>query len=205
MQLHFRPARADDVDAAIDLIYSSGPGAFDYVFADAAGDARHFLRRAFVDGAGQFGHRNHVVGEADGRVVAVGTGFGRESSATFTLAALRQILAHYGLRAAGPVVRGLRTEGVIRPPGRGEHYLAHLGVAPECRGQGIGRALVAHLLDAGRALGRSSATLDVAVDNPRAEQLYQRLGFAVVAERPSRLGNAHGHVPGHRRMALALA
>ena len=33
MPLSFRPARPEDVDAAVPLIYSSGPDAFDYAFA----------------------------------------------------------------------------------------------------------------------------------------------------------------------------
>ncbi|HEV2681194.1 MAG TPA: GNAT family N-acetyltransferase, partial [Rhodanobacter sp.] len=71
--LTFRPALAADVAAAIPLIHSSGPAAFDYVFAvSGVGDAQAFLRRAFIDGAGEFGWRNHVVGVLDGAVVAVG-------------------------------------------------------------------------------------------------------------------------------------
>ena len=74
MSLHFRPARAEDVDAAIPLIYSSGPAAFDYVFAGTPkGSAQDFLRKAFVSGAGQFGYRQHWLGEQDGQVVAAGT------------------------------------------------------------------------------------------------------------------------------------
>ena len=42
--------------------------------------------------------------------------------------------------------------------------------------------------------------LDVAVSNPRAQALYERLGFAVTGERASSLANAQGAVPGHRRM-----
>lgn len=135
MEFAIRRARAEDAQAAVPLIYSSGPAAFDYVFAQRGADARAFLARAFADGAGEFGHRNHVVGEREGRVVAVGTGFGRADARAFTLAAARQMLAHYGWRMAAPVVRGLRAEHVIRLPSAGEYYLAHLGVAPGARGR----------------------------------------------------------------------
>ena len=67
-QVRFRAATADDAEAAVPLIHSSGPAAFEYVFAvPGRGDARDFLMRAFVDGAGEFGWRNHWVGELDGR------------------------------------------------------------------------------------------------------------------------------------------
>ncbi|HZV37115.1 MAG TPA: GNAT family N-acetyltransferase, partial [Pseudoxanthomonas sp.] len=95
-------------------------------------------------------------------------------------------------------------ERVIQPPLRGMHYLAHLGVAPGLRGQGIGRALVAHLLEQGRAQGKRRMALDVATDNSLAQALYERLGFAIVGERHSTLANAQGAVPAHRRMERVL-
>lgn len=205
-KLHFRAATAQDVDAAVPLIHSSGPAAFDYVFAlPGQGGAQAFLRRAFVDGAGEFGWRNHVVGELDGTVVALGAGYGGETALAFTLAAARQIFAHYGWRhAPGVIARGLRVERVIPPPARGMHYLAHLGVAPARRGQGIGRALIDELVRRGVQQGCHRLVLDVALSNPRAQALYARLGFAVTGERGSTLANAQGAVPGHRRMERAL-
>jgi ribosomal protein S18 acetylase RimI-like enzyme len=200
--IRFRAASPQDAEAAVPLIHSSGPAAFDYVFAvPGRGDAQAFLRRAFVDGAGEFGWRNHVVGELEGVVVAAGAGYGGETALAFTLAAARQILAHYGPRhAPGVIARGLRVERVIPPPARGMHYLAHLGVAPALRGEGIGRALIGELVRRGEQAGRRRMVLDVALSNPRAQALYERLGFAVTGERASSLANAQGAVPGHRRM-----
>lgn len=200
--VQFRAATAQDAEAAVPLIHSSGPAAFDYVFAlPGHGDTQAFLRRAFVDGAGEFGWCNHVVGELEGVVVAVGAGYGGETALAFTLAAARQILGHYGLRhAPGVIARGLRVERVIPPPTRGMHYLAHLGVSPALRGQGIGRALIDELIRRGVQQGRRRMVLDVAASNPRAQALYERLGFAVTGERHSALANAQGAVPDHRRM-----
>jgi ribosomal protein S18 acetylase RimI-like enzyme len=200
--LRFRVATARDAGAAVPLIYSSGPAAFDYVFAvPGRSTALAFLQRAFVDGAGEFGWRNHIVGELEGVVVAVGAGYGGEAALAFTLAAARQILAHYGLRRApGVIARGLRVERVIPPPPRGVHYLAHLGVSPALRGHGIGRALIEELIRRGLQQGRRRVMLDVAASNPRAQALYERLGFAVTGGRRSVLANPQGAVPDHRRM-----
>src|SRR4051794_5913798 len=114
----FRPATPSDVDDAVPLIYSSGPAAFDYVFnVPGHASAQEFLRRAFLDGAGEFGYRNHVVGVAYGVVVAVGAAWSGASTLSFTLAAARQILGCYG-PIAGPsvMIRGIRVESVIPPP-----------------------------------------------------------------------------------------
>jgi ribosomal protein S18 acetylase RimI-like enzyme len=200
--LVFRPAQTADADAAVPLIYSSGPAAFDYVFAvPGRCGAQEFLRRAFVDGAGQFGFRNHVVGVEDGVVVAVGAAWCGRSKLAFLLEGARQIFACYGIGAAlGVMWRACRIEKIIAPPARSELCIGNLGVSPERRGGGIGAALIAQLIAQYRHTGIRKVVLDVAVSNPRAQQLYERLGFTVTAERRSRLVNAQGVVVNHRRM-----
>lgn len=203
--ISFRPARPEDVDAAIPLIYASGPDAFDFVFIQAArGDALRFLRRAFVDAGGEFSYSSHIVAEQGGRVVGIGAGYGGATTLPFLLAALRQIVRCYGLRAALPViVRGLRVERVIPPVSDTRVFsLVHIAIAPELRGTGIGHALCRHLIDTGRAAGFAHFALTVSVANPRAQVLYERIGFRCVGERISRLRNAHAVVASHRQMAL---
>jgi ribosomal protein S18 acetylase RimI-like enzyme len=201
MKIAFRSAVAADVEA-VPLIYSSGPAAFDYVFTlDSGPRAEDFLRRSFLDGAGEFGWRNHVVGELDGRIVAAGAGWSGEMGFRFMIAGARQILACYGpIAGAGVIGRALRVEAIVPPPSRTRFVVAHLGVRPETRGQGIGQALIEHLLDRGRRRGVGIAALDVAVTNPRGQALYERLGFVVAGERRSRLSNASVTVPDHRHM-----
>ena len=59
----------------------------------------------------------------------------------------------------------------------GEFYLDSLGVLPECRGFGIGRALIVAMRDRAFAEGYERVGLIVDFDNPDAERLYQSLGF----------------------------
>ena len=207
METVFRPARASDADAAVPLILSSGPAAFSYVFdVPGRGDAGPFLRRAFAHGGGEFGWRNHVVGELDGRVAAAGAAWSGRATPRFTWAALGQVVTHYGVVAGtGVAVRGLRVETIVRPPARDVWYVAHLGVPAELRGRGIGVSLVRYLLELGQSQGYARTELDVAFTNPAAERLYRRLGYEVVAERASSLANDRATVPGHRRMAAAIA
>ena len=202
MRIAFRPAAAADVEAAVPLIYSSGPAAFDYVFTvKGSPTAEDFLRSAFLDGAGEFGWRNHVVGEIDGRIVAAGAGWSGGTGFRFMIAGARQILGCYGpMAGAGVIGRALRVEAIVPPPSRTRFVIAHLGVRAETRGHGFGQALIEHLLDRGRTSGVEIAALDVAVTNPRAQALYERLGFVVTGVRRSRLSNATATVPGHRHM-----
>jgi ribosomal protein S18 acetylase RimI-like enzyme len=77
------------------------------------------------------------------------------------------------------MIAGLRLERIVRPPPRDVFYLAHLGVTPGQRGAGFGTQLIEHLLALGRASGFARAGLDVATTNPRAQALYERMGFVV--------------------------
>jgi ribosomal protein S18 acetylase RimI-like enzyme len=202
--LAMRAATPADVADAVPLIYSSGPSAFDYVF-DIGGtrDAPAFLRFAYLEGGGEFGWQAHRVAEVGGRVVAAGAAFDGRAVLRFTIAGALQILHFYGpIRAWGVMIRGLRTETVIQPPRAEEYYLCHLGVREELRGQGIGARFMRHLLEGLDPDRHRWASLDVAVTNPRAQLLYERLGFVVEALRASKLQNQHGRVPDHYRMRL---
>ncbi len=70
-------------------------------------------------------------------------------------------------------------------------------VAPECMGQGVGRALMAALIDRARTLGLRRLALDA---DPHAEAFYARMGFVTVGKSPS------GSIPGRflPRMAMDL-
>jgi len=59
-----------------------------------------------------------------------------------------------------------------------------MGVLPEYRGQGVGRALITRTLAWAREIGLQRVQLDVYADNGRARRLYASLGFQQVAVRP---------------------
>src|SRR4051794_4759165 len=56
-------------------------------------------------------------------------------------------------------------------------YLDHLVVAPECRRQGIGRALVRHAVGQARAAGASRIDLTANDEKQAGRALYESLGF----------------------------
>jgi len=203
--LTFRAAMRADVADAVPLIYSSGPAAFDYVFnIGGTRDAQAFLHFAYLHDGGEFGWQAHRVAEIGGRVVAAGAAYDGRVVLRFTIAGALLILRFYGpIRAWGVMVRGLRTETIIRPPRAEEYYLCHVGVREDMRGHGIGARVMRHLLEGLLAKRHRCATLDVAVTNPRAQLLYERLGFAVDVLRSSKLQNQRGRVADHYRMSRA--
>lgn len=61
--------------------------------------------------------------------------------------------------------------------------LSYLGVVPELRGRGLGRALVLRALREARRGGAAGLLLSVDARNEPARRLYQRVGFAPVESR----------------------
>lgn len=61
-------------------------------------------------------------------------------------------------------------------------HLCQVSVAPEFQGRGLGRLLVTEALAAFQRKGLATASLSVTVDNRRAYQLYEQLGFALRRE-----------------------
>lgn len=64
-----------------------------------------------------------------------------------------------------------------------EIHINNIAVRPECRGKGIGKALLEFVLELGAGLGARRATLEVRRSNAAALALYERLGFEVAGAR----------------------
>lgn len=73
--------------------------------------------------------------------------------------------------------------------------LLEIALTPAMQRRGIGTALVEWLHAAARSAGAGAIDLHVAIDNPRAEALYRRLGYVETASA----------WPTHRRMRRTLA
>jgi [ribosomal protein S18]-alanine N-acetyltransferase len=65
-----------------------------------------------------------------------------------------------------------------------EAELLTIAVRPAWRRQGLGRRLLAAIVDHVRTCGARALYLEVGVDNPAARSLYEAQGFSVVGSRP---------------------
>lgn len=61
-----------------------------------------------------------------------------------------------------------------------EVHILSIATHPDRRRAGVGAKLLAHALDAGRAIGATRATLEVRKSNRPAIALYERAGFCTV-------------------------
>jgi len=199
----FRHAEARDVDAALPLIYSSGPQAFDYGFQCCGKSSRDFLHFAFTDGNGFLGYKNHTVATLNGQVVGIVAVYNLSTYVRLSLGHLWQLWRFYPASSLIDLItRGARLQSIMPPPNQTTHYVAHFGVAEGLRGRGIGRSLLAYQFKKAQELGRTIYGLDVSVENPRAQALYESFGFLVTAE--NAFSGPPGTVPNTRRMAMPV-
>lgn len=199
----FRKATPDDVEVAMQLIYSSGPKSIDYGFATNDTAALEFLRFAFIDGKGLLGWRNHTVVTRHAEIVGIAATYNLPNYLRMSLEHLAQVWQFFGAAKFSSVARkGLHLQSLMPPPGRGVHYLAHFGVREDLRGQGIGTALLDFERRQGLALGRRIYALDVAIENTAAQKLYVQYGFAVTGE--NSFSGPAGVLGATRRMTLPL-
>lgn len=77
--------------------------------------------------------------------------------------------------------------GLNHTPEPGEAYISDLGVAADCRGEGIGRLLIESAEAWARRRQRERLTLWVAESNEGARALYEKTGFTTVRTRRSLL------------------
>jgi len=99
----------------------------------------------------------------------------------------------YVARTAEGAVAGYCTAWLVAD----ELHINNLAVGPECRGGGIGRALVEHSLGEAVRQGARRATLEVRRSNRVALRLYERLGFKAAGVR-------RGYYTNPREDALVL-
>ena len=98
----------------------------------------------------------------------------------------------------GDALLGTAKAGPNRP-GRGAHVsTASFMVAPEARGQGVGRALGEHVLAWARERGYRSMQFTAVVETNPAVRLWQSLGFEILGTVPEAFDSrAHGLVGLH--------
>lgn len=120
----------------------------------------------------QYSWRYALIAEIDG--VAAGAIVGYDGAQLYTLregtfAVLRE---HIG-----------RVPSIADETKAGEYYLDSVGVIPEFRGLGIGKALIESFCERAFTEGHERVGLIVDNDNPHAEKLYTTLGFERVGTR----------------------
>ena len=148
------------------------------LFARDRAQAERLLANSFRPELGLFAHRGVELGGLLGLEYARGPRF----------FGVRYPILRAEFGAAGALWRWgwLTLSHLYQRPRPGEMRIEAVVVAEAARGQGTGTALLDLACSHARARGCSALTLEVVDSNPRARQLYERLGF--VARKEERYG-----------------
>lgn len=139
------------------------------------------------------------------KVVGIGAFYSGKEYASLGFGNTKQVFRFFGFSDGWSVFRKcLRVQKLIPPPDKDTEYVADLGVKEEFRGQGIGTALLKRQMEVALSKKRHFYALDVAVNNPRAQKLYETLGFKVANERQFFISGRQGPIPNARRMEIDL-
>lgn len=114
--------------------------------------------------------RNTILAEVDGRVVG---GLTQYDGARY--AEMRAITFPLIEQACGIDYSDMDLE-----TSSGEYYLDSMAVLPEYRGQGIATALLRDGIARAQAAGIPNVSMIVSPENPKAQQLYESLGFQYI-------------------------
>lgn len=203
LPIEFRTAQACDTSTAVELIYSSGISAFEYGFNCGRYPARDFLSYCFADGRGFFGWRNHTVVTLNGSAVGIGAFYSGENYLRLSAELVWQVWHFYPLHIIASVLyRMTQLKSLMPEPAKNMHYVANFAVRADMQSKQIGTSLLRYHQEIAKQLGRNIYALDVSVANPRAQALYERLGFKVI-KRQSFKGKKNA-VPDTLRMEMSL-
>jgi ribosomal protein S18 acetylase RimI-like enzyme len=183
-----RPARPDDEDAVVALLYESATGMYD-LYAGSERRALHVLRAAFRTAGNSASREVVTVSEIGGRLAAAMAAFPAPAIEERARRFLRKTLRHTPPWTWLDTVRVFRLGGEVSPaPPVDSLYVDALATAEPFRRRGAARALLAAADDEARALGLAAVSLETALRNAPAQALYESSGFRIFEERAPRSG-----------------
>ncbi|MCG8312600.1 MAG: GNAT family N-acetyltransferase [Pseudomonadales bacterium] len=178
-RLDIRSAKPSDQGKIAELMYSSGADLYDYIYKSQNSHPLDYIRWEFGTGRGLCTHKLLTVAVVDNTVVGTGTFYDGAAYQKMSTGASLNLMRYYGLKTIPRAVRAMDSTRLMQAPKRDELYLANFGVSPELRGTGIGSKIIKHKIAEAKDQGYRLMSLDVSTQNPKAEALYQRLGFVV--------------------------
>ena len=205
--IKFEPAAADlDAAAFASLVFDTSHEMLAFMFRDRH-TAEQVLARLCRRAAGHFAYRHTTLALRGKDVIGLELGYDAAQlerqalpGTLWLLLSTPPRLWRHLARTVGPVV-----DGYVPKPSRDAYYINNLGVAPTCRGQGIGEALLKQVLARSAAAGYAAVELDVTRPNAGAIRFYRRQGFVAMSESGSRTLETQYGLPSLVRMRHNLS
>ena len=214
MSVKIRRGKADDSDflARVMMLASRGHlqrGVWDLIAGGSEKNCLDYLRRLALAEPVSLCHcSSFIVAEHDGHAAAALCGFDPRAGGWQVLGdAMQNVQREVGWTPAHEKASTARTAPVWQctfDTLDGAWVIESVATLPEFRRRGLVDALMAEILEAGRAHGHSIAQLTILIRNVAAQRAYEKAGFRVRDEKHHRDFQAALGAPGFMRMVRDL-
>ena len=177
--LSIRPATPMDEQIAVHLIHISMGRFADYQFGS---DAKNVLAQLFILHQNRLSHQFADMAEVNGKIAGLLLSYPGKRMKDLNSTMGRQMVSICGvagfiryLRKVLPFIFSSGAEAEAD-----EYLINTLAVLPDFQGKGIGTDLMRYAEEKAEAEGLRKCALAVEIENHRARNLYERLGFQVV-------------------------
>lgn len=163
-----------------ELLYETDQSIFNFLYGNKANTVK-ILEKLVRFGGNNLGHENIYVVTQNGGVIGVLLYFGGNHHK------LREL--KFLFRNLNPVdafrflLIDLKDSLILSHLNKCDFYIAGIAVDEEMRGKGVGSLILEEGINMARKRGCGRVVLDVALDNPGAKRLYERMGFKVFNRR----------------------
>jgi len=179
MGITFRAARPDDVPRAAELLYSTGPAAYNLVFG-SPDRALAVIQRLFAMPGNPMSFQYTKIAQSDNSLAGLLILLDSEMEKGTQPVMGKQLLKLFGpLFILSRLPLYLRFGRMTRIPSSSELCIGDIAVSPRFMGKGIAAALMNQAVESAREGGYSLLSLYVLRDNARAIRFYEKTGYSV--------------------------
>ena len=180
--IHIRPARPVDLPGVAAVLQDAFNDKMRAIFCNHPEKVRNLLEAMFVGPVGR-GYDGLLVAERSGRIIGTLTiepmFYTLQEKRAFEALALHELGMPRMLRAS------LLLWVLGHTPQEHEAYVDNVGVAEDCRGQGVGQLLMEHAEQWALDHQRTRLALWVAGSNATAIHVYEKAGYTISRTRSS--------------------
>jgi ribosomal protein S18 acetylase RimI-like enzyme len=178
-----RPARPQDEDAVVELLYESATGMYD-LYAGSEGRAMRVLRAAYRAPGNSASREVVTVAEIAGRPAAAMAAFPAAAIESRARSFLAKTFSRTPPWTWPGAIRVFRLGGQVSPaPPLESFYVDALATGEPFRRQGAAWALLQAAEERAREEGQPALSLETALLNEPAQTLYESFGFRRFEER----------------------
>jgi ribosomal protein S18 acetylase RimI-like enzyme len=170
-----------DAQTVAQLIYVSAPEMFQLLFGGLLfGQAAvEIIQKLVTHHHNHLSHRYVQVAESDDQVVGIAT---LVPAIELNDETDYDSVLNFWARLRWQIAHRLILDRVLQHTYPADSfYIANLAVTPAYRGKGIGTQLLQHCIANATAAGANRIFISVDINNPRAQKLYESIGFQVIA------------------------